>query len=86
MKAIYLVLDMENDLVNAEGPNGKSPIGQQVQSRDIVARTARALAPQAGRSCWPWNRLGIQLRPTDTTTLGFQFSKVMSEGWMRAIY
>ena len=44
MTSIYLVLDMENDLVNADGPNGKTPIGQQVQARDIVARTARALA------------------------------------------
>lgn len=25
--AIYLVLDMENDLVHAEGPNGKAPYG-----------------------------------------------------------
>ncbi|CAN5378733.1 cysteine hydrolase [soil metagenome] len=44
MKTLYLVLDMENDLVNADGPNGKSPLGAQVKSRDLVARTAKAIA------------------------------------------
>lgn len=43
MKSAYLVLDLENDLVHPEGPNGKSPLGQQVAKRDVVARTARAI-------------------------------------------
>jgi nicotinamidase-related amidase len=44
MKSIYLVLDMENDLVHADGPNGKSPLGEQVRGRGVVARTAQAIA------------------------------------------
>jgi nicotinamidase-related amidase len=44
MTSIYLVLDMQNDLVSAEGPNGKGPLGQQVQARGIVPRTAAAIA------------------------------------------
>lgn len=44
MKAIYLVLDMQNDLVHADGPNGKSPLGEQVRTRQVVERTAAALA------------------------------------------
>jgi nicotinamidase-related amidase len=44
LRSIYLVLDMENDLVAEDGPNGKGPLGQQVRSRDIIARTARAIA------------------------------------------
>jgi nicotinamidase-related amidase len=50
MKAVYLVLDMQNDLVHPDGPNGKSPLGAQVRERDVVARTAQALASfrQAG--------------------------------------
>ena len=44
MKSIYLVLDMQNDLVNADGPNGKSPLGEQVRARGILANTARAIA------------------------------------------
>ena len=44
MPSIYLVGDMENDLVHAGGPNGKSPVGQQVQARDIVAKTKAAIA------------------------------------------
>lgn len=43
MKSVYLVLDMQNDLVNEDGPNGKSPLGAQVTERGIVARTAKAI-------------------------------------------
>lgn len=43
-RSIYLVLDMENDLVHPDGPNGKGPYGQQVQSRQIIARTRTAIA------------------------------------------
>jgi nicotinamidase-related amidase len=44
MKSIYLVLDMQNDLVHADGPNGQSPLGEQVRKRRIVGNTAAALA------------------------------------------
>jgi nicotinamidase-related amidase len=43
-RAIFLVLDMENDLVHADGPNGKSPMGEQVRERQLVAKTAKAIA------------------------------------------
>lgn len=41
--AIYLVLDMENDLVHADGPNGRAAYGEQVRSRAILENTRRAL-------------------------------------------
>lgn len=44
MKSIYLVLDMQNDLVHADGASGKGPLGEQVRSREIIARTATAIA------------------------------------------
>ncbi|WP_439551096.1 cysteine hydrolase family protein [Falsiroseomonas sp.] len=44
MKSIYLVLDMENDLVSADGPNGKGPLGAQVQGRGIIPKTANTIA------------------------------------------
>lgn len=44
MRSIYLVLDMENDLIAEDGPNGKNSLGQQVQSRGIIARTKSAIA------------------------------------------
>ena len=44
MNSIYLVLDMQNDLVHAEGPNGKSPLGEQVRDRKVIANTVAALA------------------------------------------
>lgn len=43
MKSIYLILDMQNDLVHADGPNGKSPLGEQVRARRVVENTASAL-------------------------------------------
>lgn len=50
MKSIYLILDMQNDLVHPDGPNGKSPLGEQVRARRVVENTAAALAKarQAG--------------------------------------
>lgn len=41
--SVYLVMDMENDLVHSDGPNGKSPLGAEVQARHIVERTAAAI-------------------------------------------
>jgi nicotinamidase-related amidase len=43
MKSIYLILDMQNDLVHADGPNGKSPLGEQVRARRVLENTAAAL-------------------------------------------
>lgn len=43
MKSIYLILDMQNDLVHADGPNGKSPLGEQVRGRRVLENTAAAL-------------------------------------------
>lgn len=44
MKSIYLVLDLENDLVHEQGPNGKTPLGEQVRARQVVERTSAAIA------------------------------------------
>ncbi|MDB6105026.1 MAG: chloramphenicol resistance protein [Gammaproteobacteria bacterium] len=41
--SIYLVLDMMNDLVHVDGPNGKAPYGEQARARRIVENTRRAL-------------------------------------------
>jgi len=41
--SMYVVLDMENDLVHADGPNGKGPLGEQLRARDVIANTRRAL-------------------------------------------
>src|SRR5688572_17097317 len=43
MKSVYLVLDMQNDLVSEDGPNGKSPLGAQVKERAIIEKTAKAI-------------------------------------------
>ncbi|MCK9562927.1 MAG: cysteine hydrolase [Bacteroidales bacterium] len=42
-KSIYLVLDMMNDLVHADGPNGKAAYGEQARARRIVENTRAAI-------------------------------------------
>tara|TARA_R110001583_G_scaffold182192_2_gene339804 strand:- start:3474 stop:4049 length:576 start_codon:yes stop_codon:yes gene_type:complete len=44
MKSIYLVLDMQNDLIHADGASGKAPMQAEVQSRAIISRTTKAIA------------------------------------------
>lgn len=44
MTSIYLVLDMENDLIHDDGPNGKSGFGPIVRQRGIIAKTKAAIA------------------------------------------
>lgn len=41
--SIYLVLDMMNDLVHTDGPNGKGPYGEQVRERRIIENTRTAV-------------------------------------------
>lgn len=41
--SIYLVLDMENDLIHEDGPNGNAPFGQQVKERGVIAKTREAI-------------------------------------------
>ena len=41
--SIYLVLDMENDLVHDDGFNGKAAYGEQVRGRGIIAKTRHAI-------------------------------------------
>lgn len=42
-KSIYLILDMENDLIHPDGPSGKAPLGEEARRRKIVAATQAAL-------------------------------------------
>lgn len=41
--SVYLVMDMQNDLVNGSGPRGHSPLSNQAAQRGIVAKTANAI-------------------------------------------
>ncbi|MCZ0737319.1 cysteine hydrolase family protein [Phreatobacter sp. AB_2022a] len=44
MSSAYLVLDLQNDLVHNDGPNGKGPLGEQVRGRQILARTQKVIS------------------------------------------
>ena len=41
--SVYLVLDMENDLVHVDGPHGKAAYGEQARARRIIENTRQAL-------------------------------------------
>lgn len=43
MKSVYLVLDMQNELVHADGPAAKSPMGELLRQRKVIENTRLAL-------------------------------------------
>lgn len=43
MKSIYLVLDMQNDLVHPQGVQGAAALGGQVRARRVVENTTEAI-------------------------------------------
>src|SRR3546814_8955947 len=42
-RSSYLVLDMINDLIHEDGPNGNGPYGRQARERGIVGSTRKAI-------------------------------------------
>lgn len=42
-QSIYLVLDMMNDLIHPDGPNGNAPYGEQSRARNIIGNTRTAI-------------------------------------------
>jgi len=43
MKSVYLVLDVQNDTSNVEGPAGKGPVGEQITGRRVIENTVTAI-------------------------------------------
>jgi nicotinamidase-related amidase len=41
--SVYLILDMENDLIHPDGPNGRAPFGEQAGQRGIIPKTRNAI-------------------------------------------
>jgi nicotinamidase-related amidase len=76
--SMYVVLDMENDLVHADGPNGKGPLGEQLRARDVIANTRRALEKaRAARIPVCYVRVGFSpdYRECPTTSLIFSHAR-----------
>lgn len=44
MSTVFLVLDLINDIVHADGPNGEAGFGPEVRRRNVLENTAVALA------------------------------------------
>lgn len=44
MSSAYLVLDLQNDLVHRDGPNGSGPLGEQVRGRKVLENTSAVIA------------------------------------------
>jgi len=67
--SIYLVLDMENDLIHEDGPNGKAPFGQQAKERGVIAKTREASAAFTPRASRPmaWCRVSCAMATIVTT-------------------
>jgi nicotinamidase-related amidase len=44
LASLYLLLDLINDLVATEGPSGQEPLGIEIRRREVLSRSAVALA------------------------------------------
>ena len=43
VKSVYLILDMQNDLIHPKGLSGETPLQKQVTKREIICKTAKAI-------------------------------------------
>jgi nicotinamidase-related amidase len=81
MTAIYLVLDMINDLVHPDGANGKGPLGEQVRSRRVIENTRTALAKaRAARVKVGYVRVGFSADYRECPPASPVFSKAREHG------
>jgi len=81
MRSIYLVLDMQNDLVAEDGPSGKGPLGQQVRERGILERTAAAIAKaRAAKVPIGYVRVGFSPDYRECPTTSIIFSGARQHG------
>ena len=80
-KAIYLVLDMMNDLVHENGPNGASPYGVQTKERGIIVKTAVAIQKaRAAGLLVGYVRVGFSADYRECPTQSPVFSRVPAAG------
>ena len=80
-KAVYLVLDMINDLVDAAGPGRDGPFVQQVVERDVIGKTSQALQKaRAARVQIGYVRVGFSADYREIPASSPIFSRIPAAG------
>tara|TARA_R110002124_G_scaffold104370_13_gene254367 strand:- start:22178 stop:22759 length:582 start_codon:yes stop_codon:yes gene_type:complete len=84
MKAIYLVLDLINDIVHSDGPFGQQGFGPEVRRRNVLENTADALrrARDAGVPI-AYVRIGFSGGYGECPPTSTRFSKARQNGWFQ---
>lgn len=84
MKAIYLVLDLINDIVHADGPFGQQGFGPEVRRREVIENTAVAL--ERGRAAGvaiAYVRVGFSTDYGECPPHSLRFKKARENGWFK---
>ena len=82
--ALYLVLDMINDLVDENGPGAGGPLIEQLRTRHVIenTRTALARAREAGARVG-YVRVGFSADYQEVCAVSPMFSKIRDSGVLR---
>jgi nicotinamidase-related amidase len=81
---LYLVLDMINDIVHDDGPNGKGPMGEQLRQRGVIGRTKGAIAKaRAAGLRIGYVRVGFSPDYKECPANSPVFSRHRQNGWLK---
>ena len=84
MKAIYLVLDLINDIVHEDGPFGQQGFGPEVRRRNVLSNTAQALRrARAANIPIGYVRIGFSPGYGECPPGSQRFQKARENGWFQ---
>ena len=83
-KSIYLAMDLMNDLVHADGPNGKGPLRTEAVRRRVLENTAAVLAKaRAARIPVGFVRVGFSEGYGECSTVSPRFREMPKHGILK---
>ena len=84
MQAIYLVLDLINDIVHEDGPFGQQGFGPEVRRRNVLSNTAQALRrARAANIPIGYVRIGFSPGYGECPPGSQRFQKARENGWFQ---
>lgn len=84
MKAVYLVLDLINDIVHPDGPLGHQGFGPEVRRRRVLENTAVALERMREKGVRiGYVRIGFSTHYGECPPNSVRFQKARENGWFQ---